>query len=732
MTDGRAVTGGPGVAAAGARAVAVGTNQGVISTGDGAVIDSRTINLPATAVRGPGEVRAADGLNNLPAPHSPVFVGRHADMARLRSAMGGGPPTPPTVVHGLGGTGKSTLALHFAHRHREHYNPVWWVPADTPSGVTSAFAALAGRLHPGGDLAFATSAEAAAWAVGWLQAHQGWLLVFDNAESPHDLAPVIGPLTNGRHLVTSRRSTGWHRFARPLALDTLPSDAAVDMLARIIEPGAGSGRNAGRDEAGQVAGDAAGQDAGDRHQLERLAAELGHLPLALEQAAAYIQYTALAPAAYLERLRRHPARMFAASAPSGGPGEADNQRTVARIWQMSLHAITAEQPLAGDILRTFAWFSSDEVPRDLAYELHSDPFAVDEALALLHTYSMITLTPRSFSVHRLVRAVTRTPDDSDPHRAAEATAGARHRATRLLRASLPENPLFNVEGWARWRELLPHVEALTALTVLDDGGRAEDGDGGAEDGEGGARDGRGRAEDHGDDAATESADDAAHILFAASGFLQSEGHFDQAVVHGRRSVRAFTRLHGPDDPRTLAASSFLASAHRAAGDLETAALLHRRNLADCERVLGPDHLDTLAARGNLAYLYALRGDNARALELHRRNLADHERLFGADHPHTVNSRANLAGSYRSVGDLARAVALHERSVTDHERVFGPDHPETLAARSNLAYAYQLAGDPARAVPLYESVLADRERLLGPEHPHTLLARDLLHRAPRPN
>jgi hypothetical protein len=650
------------------RSVSVGVNAGVISTGEGAAIDARAIHLPTEAVRAPAGVAAAQGLHNLPAPGNPVFVDRLEDLAELDAVMSQEPPASPPVVHGLGGTGKSTLALHFAHRNRTRYNPVWWIPADSPVSVTTGLAELATRLNPFANLTAKTSTEAAAWAVGWLQTHDGWLLVFDDADSPRSIESVLGTLAGGRHLITSRRATGWHRVARPLPLALLPPDAALDLLMQVIDPGGDS----------------------DRAVLERLAAELGYLPLALEQAAAYIQYTAIAPAAYLDRLRRFPARMFAASADADAAGESDRQRTVARIWQLSLQAIAGEEPLAGEILRTLAWFSPDPIPRDLVYRLHDDPLTVDDALALLNAYSMITLTPRSVTIHRLVQAVARIPDPADPQRSPDAVSAARDRAARLLLESLPENPLFDVPSWPRWRELLPHVLALTEHISPDQ-----------------------------DTPATAS------ILRAASGFLQGDGHFDQAIASARRAVDAYGRLEGPDAVDTLTARSFLASAYRGAGDLAAAAPLHQMNLSDCARVLGEDHPETLVARANLAYLYALQHDEHRALELHERNLADYERVHGPDHPHTLNARANLASSYRATGDLNRAIELHEQSATDYARVFGTDHSETVTARSNLAYAYQLAGDLSRAILLHRQVLADRERLYGPDHHYTELARQLL-------
>ncbi|MCQ0024333.1 tetratricopeptide repeat protein [Streptomyces somaliensis DSM 40738] len=668
---------GPHVEASGRRAVAVGTNSGIVSTGDHVTIDARTVHLPADAVRRPADVPAPRGTTNLPLPANPNFVDRTEPLARLEAAMDEAGPTAPPVVHGLGGTGKSALALQFAHRHRYRFNPVWWISADSASNIVRGLADLAVRLDPH-HLATATSTERAEWALSWLQAHRDWLLVLDDAASPRDLAPVLGMAT-GRYVITSRRATGWRRLAQPLPLDTLPPDAAVELLTRIIEPDGPGGPD-------------------DERDLARLADELGHLPLALEQAAAYIESTAISPAAYLDRLRRYPARMFAAA--STGGQEADDQRTVARIWQLSLQAITDQQPLAGDLLRLFAWLAPVPLPRDVLEDLHThlgeDPWAVDEALALLHSYSMITLTRQTVTVHRLVQAVARLPDPADPHRTVRAIATARERATRLLERALPENPLFDVSGWPRWRELLPHLLALTDRTPAEE-----------------------------EDLHT------AGLLVAASAFLQGDGHTGAAVECARHAVDIRTRLQGSDHPDTLAARSFLASAHRAAGDLETATPLHQRNLADHERVHGPDHPDTLVARANLAYLHALRGEPARARDLHRQNLTDMQRLHGPDHPHTINARANLAGCHRDTGDLETAIDLYHQAVADYERVYGPDHSETITVRSNLGYAHQLAGDIDAATALFERVLADRERLYGPDHPLTELARQLLDRTRPP-
>jgi hypothetical protein len=218
------------------------------------------------------------------------------------------------------------------------------------------------------------------------------------------------------------------------------------------------------------------------------------------------------------------------------------------------------------------------IPRDVAYLLNQDPLTVDDALALLSAYSMITLTRQSVTIHRLVQAVARTPDPADPYRTPAAIHDARDRAAEYLLASLPENPLFDVASWPRWRELLPHVLALASHITPD-----------------------------------QDTPTTARILQSASEFMQGDGLFAQAVESARRAVDAYTRTQGPEAVDTLMARSVLASAYRAAGDLTAAAPLHEQNLADCQRVLGADHPETLVARANLAYLYAMQHDDHRAL-----------------------------------------------------------------------------------------------------------------------
>ncbi len=515
--------------ALGQSSAAVNNNPGILSTGSDAHITQ--LNLSPGTLPSPALIPAPDRMDNLPRRHHDVFEGRTADMDRLRTAMASGTP----VLCGLGGVGKSTLALHYAHQQRNAFNPIWWITADSPDTVTADLADLTTRLNPHARTTGMTGPQAADWALTWLQTHTGWLLILDNAQDTETVTEVTGRLTTGHHLITSRRATIWHRHAQPLPLDTLLPDDAATVLETIT---------------GQTDNPTA---------LRELAAELGNLPLALEQAAAYIRQTAMLADRYLTHLRRQPAHMFAT--PANG---SDPTRTIARIWKLTLDTLTTHTPLTGHILRTLAWLAPDNVPRDLLYDL-ADDLAIDEALGLLNDYSMITLSPDTITTHRLVQTLTRTPDPTDPHRSPDAIETAHQQAADILCSALPNAPQTNVAGWPQWRILLPHVEALIAATAP-----AHD---------------------------TTTTD---RILNQTALYLHEQGQIARAITHNARSVQASTRLQGDDHPNTLTTRNNLAYAYQAAGDLDRAICLYERTLADCVRALGDDHPLTHTVSRNLA------------------------------------------------------------------------------------------------------------------------------------
>jgi tetratricopeptide (TPR) repeat protein len=635
-----------------------GDNKGITSAGD------NTVNIQAESVIQPGALRplseVAPTAKPVGVPGVGVFVGRDDELAQLHAALSEQGTVVVWAVHGLGGIGKSTLAARYALEHAGEFSQVLWVTADTQVSLDAGLVDFAVALEP--QLSGVLSAEGLRErALGWLATHDGWLLVLDNVAEPALVRDLLTRIGSGRVVVTSRRTSGWAGIAEPLPLKVLTPEAARDLIANMV----GSGRTR------LLAG------------VEPLCERLGFLPLALEQAAAYMTQNSVTAEQYLDLLDQEPANLYRQSA-LGTPAE----RTLARIWAVSLDALSSN-PLCGTVLRVLAWLSPDGVPRELLAGLGSQ-VEVLGAVGQLAAYSMLTQDDLgTITVHRLVQAVARTGQEGDAHREPVLVEESREQAGSLLYQAIPGEP-EDPACWPDWRELTPQVAAFAGYAPPET-----------------------------------DAWEISFLLDRTATFLEDQGTLSQSISYFQRAVAANERRLGTAHPNTLAYRNNLARAYHTVGDHIRAIKLYEQNLADSERILGPEHPNTLNSRNNLAESYYTAGDEARAIELHIQNLADRERILGPEHPDTLQSRNNLASSYRAMGDNAQAIELHKRNIYDSARIIGLEHPNILNYRNNLAVAYHEAGDYSRAIELLTQNLADRERILGPEHPNTLTSRDNL-------
>ncbi|MET8767958.1 tetratricopeptide repeat protein [Streptomyces sp. NPDC004658] len=690
-----------------------GINTGVMSS------TVTTVVLSAEALRSAADARA-EGVVHLDQPPSHRFTGRQHELASIRdmlTAERAGPSVSAVVVHGLGGVGKSTLARQYVHTFRETYDLVWWIDTSSPGKIEEALAGIARLLSPvwAGT---AQQPELTSWALAWLQRHTRWLLVYDNAEDPALLRPFLGSLASGHHLITSRLADDWDDLGAVgsalLPLGVLPQGEAADLLWSWVSEGDPSDAS--------------------RWQTGQLARELDGLPLALDQAGAYVKRTRTTVAAYRLRLGLHLSRT---------PARRDPRQTVARIWQVTLAAIADDDPSAVELLYALAWLDPDGCPRDLVTRLAPDEIAADDALGVLHAYSMITFTGRDVAVHRLVQSVLRTdavtaaqrahPGESAPgrprgrHEAEQALlravhprgADEAHDAHELARLagqvcalaatdpkdcySTPVSALYvstavHLEGQGLSTRTLPLYEAYSAQIE------------------------RGFGHDH---------PYALVARCAVGGVYETVGRLDDAVKVLEPALEQSLRLHGPGHLTTLNLRSGLASAHRSAGRLERAIDEYETAAAASRDALGPDHLRTLTLQGALAGAYESAGRIDRAIGIYEdivQRAADasgYENLVPSLKLNGLRLRNNLAGAYESADRLQEAIALYEEVLAGFEDVCGSDHPDTLSCLGNLGYAYESAGDLGRAQEVYQEVLRRREQALGEEHPDTLLSRSNL-------
>jgi len=459
---------------------------------------------------------------------------------------------------------------------------------------------------------------------------------------PGDAEPLLGQLAGGHIVITTRRDAGWDRIADPVRLDVLDPGPAADLI---------TARTGSRGQAGQ---DAAGS----------IAAELGYLLLALDQAAAYITQTRITPAGYLQRLRERPAAMYAAA----GSGPA--QRAVARVWDITIEAIGARHPDAITLLHILACYAPDNLPR-VVLGGHQDDgrLAVDEALGVLASYSMITLTSEAVSMHRLVQAVVlgRQPPTDDPPGFGDQPPPVT--ALDWLDQALPADPGSNMAGWPLMRALLPHAENLAGLFPADARPKT-----------------------------------LGLVQGRLASFQDSQGQYEQALALRLSALAIYESALESDDPARATALSNVAYAYWRLGRHSEALPLEQRALQITEAAHGPDHPSTAIRLNNLAFTYRVLGQPDQALPLQQRDLAITEAALGLDHPDTAISLSNLAATYRDLGQADQALPLLQRALQITEAALGPDHPSTAISLNNLASAYRVLGQADKALPLEQRAL----------------------------
>jgi tetratricopeptide (TPR) repeat protein len=625
------------------------------------------------------------------------FTGREAELRWLRGEL---VRSRRVVLSGLGGIGKSQLALQYLLRHRARYRQgTFWLRGEELAVFDGDLAGTAEflKLPQWGQ---PEQGVVIAGVVRWLEHHDRWLLVIDNldGEMVELLDRRLPSELPGHLLITSQRPLPGSRRE----LEPLPLEAAADFLLRRT-----------RDPDAAVA--------------RAVADELERLPLALEQASAYLEKTREQLATYAELLETSQAEVLAEGKVANHP------RSVVATWHLSFQRVEERSPASADLLRLCAFLSPEPIPLSLLLEqepsvlppesslatLVGDRASLNQVISGLFDYSLASREGDQLRLHGLVQAVAR---DSLSSADGEAWASS---AVRMLAAAYPSNSEEPVV-WSRCHELLPHALAaadhadrykvglVETARLLDRTGTYNQSRGEF----GAARplferaleiNERGRGHDH---------PDTANSLNNLAGLLHAQGELAAARPLYDRALATRERVLGPDHPDTATSLTNLALLLQVQGELAAARPLFERALAINERVLGPDHRATARSLNNLASLLDAQGDLAAAKPLYERALAIDERVLGPDDPDTATSLNNLASLLYAQGDLAAARPLYKRALATRERVVGPDHPATATSLNNLAFLLQAQGDLATAKPLFERALAINERILGPDHPAT--------------
>ena len=395
--------------------------DGSISTGN---IYSQKVEIKN--IYGPDDTHIKTPLEfarkNIPYPRNTNFTGRESLLNSLRNALISGGTTALTqtkTVTGLGGVGKTQLALEYTYRHIDDYEVIWWVRSEEPAILANDYIELAGRL---GLEKYSGKTEELIDAVRrWFENNTGWLLIFDNAQNPSDLTRYL-PKIGAGHVIVTSRNQNWESLTKSLEVLVFERLESVKFLL---------GRT----------------DQRDAKVAEALAKALGDLPLALEQAGAYIKETGVSFEGYLKRFQEKRNEILRYGKPDTYP------ETIATTWEISVKAASKETPESMDLLNLCAYLSPDLIPRPMLVkgsEHLPDPLAstvkndvkMDKALASLRRYSLIAFSVDGFFIHRMVQAATQDRmGEEDRKKWAEA-------AVRLIDDAFPKDHLDNTQSWA--------------------------------------------------------------------------------------------------------------------------------------------------------------------------------------------------------------------------------------------------------------------------------------------
>ena len=528
-----------------------------------------------------------------------------------------------------------------------------------------------------------------------LRGRDRWLLVFDNAENPTD---ITGWLPGGAgHVLITSRERHWAEIAVPVEVDVLARSESVAIL---------------QDRVAELS------DA----DADRLAAQLGDLPLAVAQAAGFMAETGAPAAQYLELLATQAGQLLDQAAPGSS-----YPRSLAATTQLIADRLDREDPAAAQLASLCAFLAPEPIPEDLFTgapgELPAELanraaslLAWRQTVARLARQSLARIDQHGLQLHRLTQAILR--DQLTPGQA----AATRERAEAILAASDPGDPP-NPVTWPRWAQLMPH---LLAADLAATGNLAlremacnacfylvARGD---------SHTGHVLASDLHQQWREHLGDDHEHTLLAANYLawaLRNMGRYAEARGLDQDALDRGRRLQGADNLNTLMFATDLANDLRELGEVEAARDLDQDTLERKRRVLGEDHPNTLNSAGSLANDLSELGEVEAARDLEQDTLERMRGVLGEDHPNTLTCANNLAADLRELGEVEAARDLDQDSLDRRRRVLGEDHPDTLTSANNLANDLRELGEVEAARDLDQDTLERKRRVLGEDHPNTL-------------
>ena len=615
---------------------------------------------------------------NVPFQKNPYFTGREDVLTHLHETLvteKNVALTQPRVISGLGGIGKTQLAIEYAYRYRNDYQYVFWVRADTYELLVSDFNDIANSINL--SIKDEKDQGLIVGAVkNWLQTYAGWLLIFDNADDLEGVRNFL-PKQGKGHVLLTTRAPVLGIEAQGIELDAMKPEESDLFLLRRAKLLA---LDASLDTVSDI----------DRRKAQEIVETMGNLPLALVQAGAYIERTQCGLSGYLERYQKRRAELLKERSGLAS----DHPEPVATTWSLSFEKVEQTNPAAADLLRLCAFLHPDAIPEEILIDGASaltqalqaaanDVLALDNAIVELRRYSLIrrNLDAKTLTIHRLVQAVLKdTMHESYHYEWAE-------RAVRVVNVVFPK---VQFSTWERCQLYLPHVQLCAELIKQWNMGFPE----------------------------------AARLLNDAGYYLSERGQYPEAEALLKQALTIREKMPSPELADIAQSQNNLAEVYRLQGKYAQALPLFEQSLASRKQILGPEHPDVASTLNNIAKLYFHQAKYPQAEQLYQRALALREKALGSEHPDVALTLSNMATNYSEQGKYSQAEPLYRQALAIQEKALGSEHPNVAHTPSSMATYYNNQGKYPQAEQLYRRLYTLYLRTLGPGHIKTMEAMKL--------
>ncbi len=601
---------------------------------------------------------------NVPYLRNLYFTGREIILARLHESFQAGKAIQ--AIRGLGGIGKTQLAIEYAYQYKSAYTAIVWTRADSLQSLITDFVAHA-RVLDLPEKGEEDQQRAINAVKHWLQTHSRWLLILDNVD---DLSLIYDYLSTGDgHILITTRSSATGPHIKGMELDKMSRDEGMLFLLRRSK---------------RIADDTIFEpvSALEYDAVEAIYELADGLPLALDQAAAYVEENQCTFSDYRRLYQSHRATLLKRRGSFGGK---EYPHPVATTWSLSFDQVEQADPVAAALLRLCAFLHPDAIPEEMLVagaigldpNLHSiadNPIRLDAAIGTLRRYSLVRRNTRTkmLTIHRLLQAVLRDAMTKE----SEQEWG--ERTVRFISQAFPDE---ESSTWQQCELYLPH--ALACIELIEQWEM--------------------------------QSSEAAQLLSKAGYHLYERGQFVEAMSLCQRALTIRERLLGQYHPDVAISLNDLAVLCIALHKYEQVEPLCLRALAIQEQALGPDHPNVAITLNDLAMFYYLEGRYVQIEPLYLRALSIFEQESGPLHSNTATALNNLAKLYIAQEKYVEAESLMRRALDIREQVYGHDHPDVANSLHNLALLFAAWGKLPEAESFFQQALIMREQILGLFH-----------------